>query len=585
MEDAVGCCVVMDDMMPNSTNTSMTMTDSNHTRTSSFGSTASTTSPSKRKRQQRRTTVNTCPCSDDEDVSFVALVPTEDTDDAMSSAGYNSDTRIEGREVYHHDDNNNDDDDGCSSTCSFAMEGTTSPCHNNNYTREEEDEEDEDEAFYESLDLSLHSLRQKTSNRHLRDLLEENQRVLELLLHSSHHQERNRDNSKSDVNDSVDSAAPIIIHRLPTHPTPQCGEAAQTQEQQQQQLHVSATIGWSRWRDALSFELYHSLPGAAALLLFCTVHVSTYEFISNLAYEAVESTPATAPATSNIPDTPLVDSDATALMNLTRLYTIMLLVGCLIARYTGLVWNFLGPRAYHRVKFVYHNRLRWGAKDALWLHRLHQCVADSGSGEVLLGCLHMVAYYLCYIAVFFFLSRLAVTCDQRESILAKMPSNVYQQSLQQQQQVAMLQLLNNSTSNVNSSRAMHPSVDQESDSDDDEYDPDTLYMCPTRDYSPDALFGGSMVTTSHSLFAVDHPLSCVEQLHHYDEDALWPFGPEDDAYFYQRLAKNSYEKFFGQDYEAAFFDSTHQVLFYAGVAAAAIITLKSCLGFSYWAGW
>jgi hypothetical protein len=252
------------------------------------------------------------------------------------------------------------------------------------------------------------------------------------------------------------------------------------------------------WKEAWQFEVQHSLPGVAAMTLYCVAHAATYEFVSNLAYGAVEWAP----------DEPGKYSKPWGL------YTAMLLLGCVLARFSGTVWYFSTPLAYQRVKLVYHNRIRLGAKDARCLHWLQQHCQE------ILGMVNLVSYYLCYIAVVFFVGQFAMLCDQREDILAGLPSTLYRKAL-----------------------------------------------------------GGESAPSQLLEQNVSARLVPLES------DDLAIFGPEDDLYFFRTLSSNSYDNFFGQDYETALFDSTHHILFFASLAAAVIFTLKASLGYSFWAGW
>lgn len=289
-----------------------------------------------------------------------------------------------------------------------------------------------------------------------------------------------------------------------------------------------STANSNSWNDALQFEFQQSLPGLAALVIYCIAHASTYEFISNVIYEALEALKAmTTTTTANNNE-----------RNETILFTGVLLLGCFLSRFSGLAWDFIGPLSYQRVKFSYHNRLRMGAKDAVGLSWLQE-----HTGEATFGCLSIVSYYCVYIGAAFFVSQLALLCDQREAVLSNLPSAVYQQA----------------------AMALEHAAEER-----------PLYMCPVRDYSPDAMFGGINASTNASEW---DPMACSQR------PKMLIFGVEDDQYLYRGLSKNSYDHFFGQEYETALFDSIHQIAFYSGLALLAICTLKGGFGFSFWAGW
>ena len=279
---------------------------------------------------------------------------------------------------------------------------------------------------------------------------------------------------------------------------------------------ASCSMTSSLNKEAWNFELRQSLPGAVAMLLYCIAHASTYELVSNLAYEAVERGPG---------------EDGTY-GHPWRLYSVMLILGCLLARFSGLVWNFAGPLAYERVKLIYHNRIRLGARDARWLHWLN----DRGDDAV--GAVHLVAFYLCYISVVFFVGQLAMRFDQREDILGQLPSLLYKNKL-----AAIVE----GAANVNVS---------------------------------DNHMAGAFLRNGSAGIGDWVSLNCLE-----GREELEIFGPEDDLYFFRTLSKNSYDHFFGQEFETALFDSTHQIFFYATLDATTIFALKRYLGFSFWAGW
>lgn len=272
-------------------------------------------------------------------------------------------------------------------------------------------------------------------------------------------------------------------------------------------------INKETWKEARQFEVKNSFSGAVAMILYATAHASNYELISNLVFEGVEL------AAVNIPKW--------------LLYTGMLLLGCVLARASGLVWHFAGPLAYKRVKWDYHNRIRLGAVDAQWLHWLQE------QGEVVVGVIHVVAYYLCYIAVVYFVGQLAVYCDQREEILEDLPSVLYQEELAEMMEEDPI---NTST-----------------------------YLCPAHDYSPQGLFA------SHNRTSAWDPMGC--------DTGLVIFGPEDEEYFFEILSKNSNENFLGQEYEIPMFDTPHQLFFYATLTATSVVLMKTAFGFSFWSGW
>jgi hypothetical protein len=343
-----------------------------------------------------------------------------------------------------------------------------------------------------SLDLSVEKLLFQSSShstsshhQHLVSLFEENQKALQSLL--------------STTEDDLEE-----FHS--------CVEAEEK---------TSCSSPWNL-KAACEFEVQQSLPGIGALILYCVAHVSTYEVVTNLVYQVVYAQG----------DDP---TDAK-----TRVFVVILALGCLLARFSGLVWEFVCNKAYSRVKWIYHNRLWCGAMDAKALYWLQD---KEPLGEFSVGCLQTIAYFMCYIAVTHFVSALAVHFDQRDEIISQLPSTLYGQAL----------------------KGMAKNT--------------VLLTCPALDHSPNALFGSSNQTPPP--FSWD-PLACHDYSH---ADEMEAFGPEDDFFLYGHLSRNSYEHFFGIGYEAPLFDSLHYMRFYAALAMTTIVTLKVCFKFSFWAGW
>ena len=414
----------------------------------------------------------------------------------------------------------------------------TSPPHSvDSDTNGETDEVSTGSGYHLSMDpTSVHQELMmspellKENGKHISRLLRKNQRALASLIQAP--------------------PSPLPPLLLPVSPASSTASFATAEEEinvvrskvvDPQQSTKTKTKRASSWKQAIQFEYQQSIPGVVSLVIYCIAHASSYELISNTVYEGLE---AANTMTTSKPGT--YHNDA-------YLYALVLVLGCLLARFLGLAWDFIGPLSYERVKFVYHNRLRMGAKDAVYLHWLQETFSESA-----IGCLHIVSYYCVYIGVVFYVNQLAFLCDfQRKDILSKMPSALYLQELRTKMMT------------------MEPPA----------------FVCPAHDYSPQAIFGdGSGVGSNHDN-ATDYyynsnidtyqwdPLGCSQ------DDTMEIFGTEDDAYLYRRLSKNSYDHFLGQEYETPLFDNTRQILFYAGLACVAICTLKGGFGFSFWSGW
>jgi len=142
------------------------------------------------------------------------------------------------------------------------------------------------------------------------------------------------------------------------------------------------------------FETRHSLPGVATLCLFCLCHNSLYELITQILY------------------------DTTAYIeNQDALYVAVFLLGVLLCRISGGIFDWLSPQQYNLNKFESHNRLRLQKWDAVLLRKLKH------SYPLLRYAMYYVGYCLVLICMYYYHTRLlSMLLDSKESILESLPS-------------------------------------------------------------------------------------------------------------------------------------------------------------------
>lgn len=459
----------------------------------------------------------------------------------------------------HHNDDNN-----VQSSRSISSSGGTSTESEYHLPLEVVEED----CFRMEIDTEIHSRDSHHSFDQLEKLFQENEQALhDLLLHENYERDNKNESDHQPPSDTYTSS----------------------------NVEVSKKQLVSKWRTHLQFEFKYSIPGIGALLLYCLAHASTYELVSNVVYEIVES------------DTQIIP------INKTVVYTTLLLTGCCIARCTGLIWDFVGPIQFRSVKFDLHNRLRLQMWDAKLLHILNDRIPF-----VVKGILDTLAFYLIYISMAHYISRLAVFCDQRSDILSKMPSRIFQQEalrynesqqhtqqtwnspLQQQRHPEQFhehpQIVN----------IQHQQREIEKRKEDNFMYCSMIEMCPAYDSLKQSL--GPMHLSSYNQYPITsfeadllgcqwfHDMNVSDDgaistssvsysKEDFKEDEYWAFGAKDDQYFYHTLSKNSYEKFFGLYWEQALFDTSHQILFYGSVALISIVVMQLGIGFRFWAGW
>jgi hypothetical protein len=174
------------------------------------------------------------------------------------------------------------------------------------------------------------------------------------------------------------------------------------------------------------------------------------------------------------------------------------------------------------------NNNPWESPWAQWLK-------GTKKGRRVKGFLDVLSFYLCFVAVMYFMGRLARVFDQRSLILENMPSSISNNGSRLLLKNTLLETC-----------AIEPNDLSSSDDSDDEEEED------------EDEFGNKII---------------------------WEFGQEDEAYLYQRLSASAYHQVFGQGYRAALFDLPHQLFYNLAFSAVAIYTLRRYFGCSFWDDW
>lgn len=145
------------------------------------------------------------------------------------------------------------------------------------------------------------------------------------------------------------------------------------------------------------FERYHTAPGAAALLVYIVAHSSCYDFIHQLYMHLF----------FNFSNHHLV-------------YGLTFVVGVLLLRVTGSIWNWCSCDLYYGVKFDLHNKIRLGDIDA----KIIRWIQKRKRIQQLLS---ILGIYMCFISVEFALSELLLpaVCSVPNKLIEELPSQVH----------------------------------------------------------------------------------------------------------------------------------------------------------------
>ena len=355
------------------------------------------------------------------------------------------------------------------------------------------------------------------------------------------------------------------------------------------------------------FEWYHGLPAVVSLLISCVAHVALYELVLAVVLAAMQPflqyrilvdsedniLPA-APGSARVED---------------ACYSVVLIVGLMLARMSGLLFSFskkhsqdeeedneeeeeetdnvkppprtttiISPQERHL------DPRRVDRQLSQWMHY-------NKTGRLVKGMLDMIGFYVCFVAIMYFLGRFALCLDQRALILEGMPSNMQHHDTHQL-------IVANTTTTMHSINGYDSSMDvgtcpshvnnillpsmREEEGDDSESSSSSDDESDSDDSDDDDERQGELT------FSYEWSLpECADE--HYEDDhgneIIYESGPEDEAYLFQHLSASAYHQFWGHGYRAAMFDLPHQLFFNLACSVVAIYTLKRYFGCSFWEDW
>jgi len=150
-------------------------------------------------------------------------------------------------------------------------------------------------------------------------------------------------------------------------------------------------------RRSFLFERYHTAPSIGAMAVYLVAHTSCYELIYQLHLGAFFS----------IQKWPLV-------------YGLTFVMGVLLVRMSGSIWNWLGSDLYEGVKFDMHNKLRLRDLDA----RLMRWIRKRKQIRLILD---IVGVYMCFISIGYAWNELLLpaVCSVDSKVLEQLPSRAY----------------------------------------------------------------------------------------------------------------------------------------------------------------
>eukprot|EP00591_Stephanopyxis_turris_P016794 CAMPEP_0195539636 /NCGR_PEP_ID=MMETSP0794_2-20130614/50159_1 /TAXON_ID=515487 /ORGANISM="Stephanopyxis turris, Strain CCMP 815" /LENGTH=676 /DNA_ID=CAMNT_0040673677 /DNA_START=144 /DNA_END=2174 /DNA_ORIENTATION=- len=146
------------------------------------------------------------------------------------------------------------------------------------------------------------------------------------------------------------------------------------------------------------FEKYHSLPGMCALTMYCVAHISCYEAAASIHSYLFRQQ-----------------------KNQDFVYFATFIVGLILIRLSGSIWNWLSEERYVGVKFDMHNKLRLRDIDARFLRWIK-------NRPMLRSWIDVIGIYMCFISVGFFLQDrfMPAVCDIRQDLYTQLPSYAYE---------------------------------------------------------------------------------------------------------------------------------------------------------------
>lgn len=381
------------------------------------------------------------------------------------------------------------------------------------------------------------------------------------------------------------------------------------------------------------FEWYHGLPAVVSLLLTCVAHAALYELILAVVLAGMQ------PFLSYRILTDIDDNILEAAPGSARVedicYGVVLAVGLAIARASGLLFSFskaneddddgeengsdkaadddskdnedkdkaasssssptpitIEPAA-ETITSPKERHLDPRRIDSRWAKWMYY----SKAGRVVKGMLDIVGFYLCFVAIMYFLGRFSLCVDQSDSILAGMPSYAHQQQHDALESALQLSPSSNRDATFSIHRAMDvdgtcpsnvkdillPSMME--DANDDSESSSSSSSSDDDDSDDETEDNGD---NQQQLFYHEWDLpECgdEDQVDDHGNDIIYESGHEDEAYLFQHLSASTYHQFFGHGYRAAMFDLPHQLFFNLAWSVVAIYTLKRYFGCSFWEDW
>lgn len=406
--------------------------------------------------------------------------------------------------------------------------------------------------------------------------------------------------------------------------TVETATSSNTSSQQERQPGPSL---WSYW----DFEKHHGIPAVLSLMLSCVAHVAIYELVLAVALAAMQ--PFLHYRLLHDSQDNILEAPDGSVWVENVCYGIVLLAGLAISRISGLLFSFFkkdsegtdedndasedgnnnqedndgGDTSSNETPPILispsERHLDPRRVDRAWSKWMHY----NKTGRFVKGIMDIVGFYLCFVAIMYFLGRFSLAFDQRASILEGMPSNVQRTiGIDNQHQQSGILPSNNLASTgppfVDTSVTWTASVDA------------GTHTCPS--HVSNVLLpgmketGGNTESSSSSSSSSDDDdddeeedsddeieekrqvgrwdlPQCGDALEEdaFGNDIIEDLGPEDEAYLFQRFSASTYEQFFGHGYRAALFDLPHQLFYNLACSVVAIYTLKRYFGCSFWEDW
>lgn len=285
------------------------------------------------------------------------------------------------------------------------------------------------------------------------------------------------------------------------------------------------------------FERFHALPAQASFLLACVAHAALYELVLAMVLACIQ--PFLHCRQIRDADDRIVDLGHQGVEDLC--YAAVLFAGLVLARCSGLLFSFDETQNTK----PHQDPTRVDRSWAQWLHH-------SKMGRRVKGCLDVFSFYVCFVAMTYFLGKFAWCVDQRETFFQEMPSSA-----------------NNST------RTLLPNPNYR-------VTPETIGngICPLD--VEDILFP---TDSSDDDDGEDWDLPQCGDIDDYGNRIIFDAGIEDEAYLFEKLSASAYQQFWGVGHRAAILGLPRQVLYNLTCSVVAIYTLKRYFGCSFWEDW